>query len=294
MDEGPKSAPLVTAIIVVLDGETFIRDAIDSIMGQTLSDWELIVVDDGSTDGTAAIVRNYQRERPRQVRLITHPGERNCGIAASRNLGLKEARGTYIGFLDADDIWTPGKLAEQVAILEEDPSLGIIYGRSLIWYSWDKASHPSVFYYPLGVEPNRRYEPPVLFELLLENKAQTPTVCSALIRASLFRSLGGFDPTFRRMFEDLTFFAKALALAPVYVSDRTWSKYRQHPKSCSAISAAAGTDEAARLVFLRWLNASIGDFKPSFRVRRAIWRALAKVTFLNAKRLLHARLRALR
>jgi hypothetical protein len=164
----------------------------------------------------------------------------------------------------------------------------------LIWHSWDKASHPSDFYYPLGVEPNRRYEPSILFELLLENKAQTPTVCSALIRASLFRTLGGFDPTFRRMFEDLTFFAKALAFAPVYVSDRTWSKYRQHPKSCSAISAAAGADEAARLAFLRWLNASIGDFKPSIRVRSAIWRALAKVALLNAKRLVRARLRALR
>ena len=95
--------PRVTAIIVARNGEAYLRDAIDSIICQSFTDWELIVVDDGSTDGTGAIVRNYERELPYKVQLLAHPGNRNCGISASRNLALTRARGEYIAFLDADD-----------------------------------------------------------------------------------------------------------------------------------------------------------------------------------------------
>ncbi|HTU01432.1 MAG TPA: hypothetical protein VMG58_06435, partial [Candidatus Sulfotelmatobacter sp.] len=88
----------------------------------------------------------------------------------------------------------------------------------------------------------------------LENKAQTPTTCNALIRRTLFQRLGGFDDSFRAMFEDQTFFAKALLRAPAYVDDRVWARYRQHGASCSALSGARGDDQRARLTFLRWLK----------------------------------------
>jgi glycosyltransferase involved in cell wall biosynthesis len=294
MADGRTSSPTVSAIIVVRNGEAYLREAIDSIVCQSFTDWELIVVDDGSFDGTAAIVRGYERELPDKIRLINHPDGQNHGISASRNLGLTEVRGRYIGFLDADDVWLPEKLAAQVAIMGADRALGMIYGRTLIWHSWQEGSRREDFYYPLGVKPERRYDPPVLFELLLESKAQTPTTCNALMRNDLFATLGGFDDRFRLMFEDQTFFAKALAFAPAYVSDRTWAKYRQHSQSCSATSASAGNDEAARLTFLRWLNASIAHHSPSLRVRSAIWRTLAKATYVATKRRLLRQLRALR
>ena len=182
-------------------------------------------MDDGSTDGTVAIVREYEARLPDKVRLLAHHDGGNHGISASRNRGLEEARGTYVGFLDADDIWTPEKLAEQVPVMEADPELGMIYGRTLIWFSWNDATvNGKDFYYPLGAEPDVRHDPPALFELLLENKAQTPTTCGALMRSSLFAKLGGFEDSFRLMFEDQTFFAKALAFAPTYLSSRTWAK----------------------------------------------------------------------
>jgi glycosyltransferase involved in cell wall biosynthesis len=285
--------PQVTAIVVVRNGEAYLREAIHSIACQSLADWELIVVDDGSTDKSAAIVRQYQQELPRKIQLLAHSDCGNHGISASRNLGLAKARGRYIGFLDADDVWLPEKLSEQIAIMDADPSLGMVYGRTLIWYSWAGKSQPNDFYWPLGVEPDNRYEPPVLFELLLEGKTQTPTTCSALMRASIFTALGGFETRFRQMFEDQTFFAKALAFAPVYVSARTWAKYRQHSESCSAKSASEGADEAARLAFVRWLNSSMGGKNPSLRVRWAIWRALAKASYVAAKCAFGRRLRAL-
>jgi glycosyltransferase involved in cell wall biosynthesis len=253
----PGEGPAVTAAIVVLNGERFIGEAIASIAAQTFGDWELLVVDDGSTDATAAAAEAAFRHTDRPAALIRHEGGANRGIAASRNLALAHARGRYVAFLDADDVWEPRKLEEQVAILDADQSLGLVYGRTLIWHSWAQAAAEADFYYPLGVEPDRRYEPPALFDLLMRNRVQTPTTCNAIIRRTMVERLGGFEASFRTMFEDLTFFAKLLAVAPVFVSGRSWAKYRQHDQSCSALSAAAGADLARRWQFLRWLSGSL-------------------------------------
>ncbi|TGP23419.1 MULTISPECIES: glycosyltransferase family A protein [unclassified Mesorhizobium] len=278
MADNAPGQPRVTAIIVVFNGERYLREAADSIIGQSLTDWELLVVDDGSTDQSAVIIRDYEQRLPGKVRLLSHHDNRNHGISASRNRGLAEARGTYVAFLDADDTWLPEKLSEQVSIMESDPALGMIYGRTLIWHSWQEAADRADFYYPLGVEPDARYEPPLLFELLLQNEVQTPTTCNALMRASLFETLGAFENSFRLMFEDQTFFAKALAFAPAYVSGRAWAKYRQHSESCSVACAEAGTEGAARITFLKWLNRTMADRGASFRIRAAIWKALARET----------------
>jgi glycosyltransferase involved in cell wall biosynthesis len=264
----------VSAIIVVRNGEAYLAEAIDSVRGQTFPDWELLIVDDGSTDQTARIAKDYEAKYSGIIRLVSHAGGENRGIAASRNLGLANAHGTYIGFLDADDIWLPEKLTEQVAIMEADPELGLVYGRTLIWHSWKPDADNKDFYYPLGVDPDRRYDPPRLFRILLENKSQTPTTCNALMRADLLKALNGFEERFRLMFEDQTFFARALAIAPAYVSGRTWAKYRQHPESCSALSSRSGRDEAARLAFLHWLRGSMAGLEVQLNVRLTIWRSI--------------------
>ena len=103
-----------------------------------------------------------------------------------------------------------------------------------------------------------------------------------MIRATLFEQLGEFEDRFRLMFEDQTFFAKALAFRPAYVSSKVWAKYRQHPDSCSAQSEAAGTTQSARLEFLRWLNASMKN--KTFPIRLAIWKSLATALYSNARR----------
>jgi hypothetical protein len=164
----------------------------------------------------------------------------------------------------------PEKLAEQVVILDADPELGLVYGRTVIWHSWDHAPPRPDYYCDLGVPPDARYAPPVLFELLLENRAQTPTTCNVMIRASLFARLGGFDPRMRGMFEDLSFLGKALATTPAYVSGRTWARYRQHPESCTALSASSGGDTPARLRALHHLGAALAPHTPSPRARSAL------------------------
>jgi glycosyltransferase involved in cell wall biosynthesis len=258
----------------VFNGARYLREAIESVLGQSFDVWELIVVDDGSTDDSATIAWNYAEAHPDRIKLVAHPDAGNHGMAAARNLGISKARGRYIGFLDADDIWQPYKLEEQVAILDAGNAAELVYGRTLIWHSWSPAAKASDFYYSLGIEPNAVYAPPVLFRLLLENKAQTPTTCNALMRAELIRKIGGFDSSFPGMFEDQTFFARALAYAPAYVSDRHWANYRQHDESCSAVSAAAGRDEYTRLAFLVWLSRNMAGAGATWQIRVDVWRAL--------------------
>lgn len=112
--------PALSVIVPVHNRERMIGDAIRSLLMQGFADFELIVVDDGSTDGSAASVRTCD---DRRVRLLRH--ERNRGISAARNTGLAAARGRYIAWLDSDDVARPGRLAAQIAFLENNPGIAL-------------------------------------------------------------------------------------------------------------------------------------------------------------------------
>jgi hypothetical protein len=118
--------PRVSVVMAVHDGERYVGAAVDSVLAQTFRNLELLVVDDGSTDRSAEIVR--QRADPR-VRLIAN--ERNLGLAPSLNVGLAEARGEFIARLDADDVATPQRLARQVAFMDANPGVALLGS----WYT---------------------------------------------------------------------------------------------------------------------------------------------------------------
>jgi glycosyltransferase involved in cell wall biosynthesis len=101
------SLPLVSVIIIFLDEERFIQEAIESVFAQTYSHWELLLVDDGSKDASTQIARRCAETNPGRVRYLEHEDHRNRGMSASRNLGLQHAKGDFIAFLDADDVWLP-------------------------------------------------------------------------------------------------------------------------------------------------------------------------------------------
>ncbi len=107
-------APLLSVVMPAWNAERFVADAIGSVLAQTVPDWELLVINDGSTDGTAAILADCQRRDPR-IRVLGWA--ENRGIAHARNLGLASARGDLIAFLDSDDVWHPAKIARQVAFM---------------------------------------------------------------------------------------------------------------------------------------------------------------------------------
>ncbi len=101
--------PSVSVIIIFLNAERFFEEAIASVFAQTYDRWELLLVDDGSTDASTAIARRYARRYPDRVRYLEHPDHSNRGASSSRNLGVQHARGAYIAFLDSDDVWLPRK-----------------------------------------------------------------------------------------------------------------------------------------------------------------------------------------
>lgn len=115
------SAPGVSAVIPVRDGERYLGEAIESTLGQSRPPLEVIVVNDGSTDSSGEIARSYGPP----VRCITQPA---LGVSAALNAGTRLAGGELLAFLDADDLWTPYKLARQVAALDESPPVDAVLG----------------------------------------------------------------------------------------------------------------------------------------------------------------------
>ena len=91
--------PRVSVVLIFLDAERFLREAIESVLAQTFSAWELLLVDDGSTDGSSEIARCYAAEHPGAIRYLTHPGRENRGMSASRNLGIGAAAGEFVAFI---------------------------------------------------------------------------------------------------------------------------------------------------------------------------------------------------
>lgn len=110
----PDGAPLVSVITAAFNAERFISETIATVQAQSLKDWEMLIADDASSDGTADIVQRFSEQDPR-VRLIRQP--RNSGVSAARNRALAEARGRFIAFLDSDDLWQSEKLERQVKFM---------------------------------------------------------------------------------------------------------------------------------------------------------------------------------
>ncbi|MBQ5484196.1 MAG: glycosyltransferase family 2 protein [Lachnospiraceae bacterium] len=115
MEKQKNTRDMVSIITPCWNGEKYIAETMDSVLAQTYTNWEMIVVDDGSSDGSADLVRSYEKKDAR-IRLIC---QENAGSAAARNHGIKEAKGRYIALLDADDVWEENFLEEQLKLMAQ-------------------------------------------------------------------------------------------------------------------------------------------------------------------------------
>ena len=240
--EPASSEVAVTVVTIFFNGETFLDEAVHSVLSQTFAAWELILVDDGSTDRSSDIARQYAVRYPEKIRLVEHAGHQNRGMSASRNLGIRAGRGKYIALLDCDDVWHPEKLARQVEILDRHGEAAIVYNATMRWFSWtgkpkDAAKDEPR---PLGVAPGRLVYPPEMIPRFLRDEGQTPATCSILIRREAIESVGGFEEAFQSLYEDQAFFYKLFLRQVAFVQRGHWDWYRQHPESCCQI-ASGGT-----------------------------------------------------
>lgn len=266
--------PLVSVIIIFFNGERFIEEAIESVFAQTYDAWELLLVDDGSTDSSGTLALHYVERHPDKVCYFEHGGKRNRGMSASRNLGIRKARGQYIAFLDADDVWLPGKLEHQVGLLNSHPDVGMVYGPTQWWYSWS-GSRTEVqrdFVHPAsGPAPGRLVQPPTLLLEFLKSEGLSPCTCSILVRREVLERTGGFEECFRGLYEDQAFCAKVCLDTPVFASNVCSCRYRQHPASATEAALEAGEHRSARLAFLAWLDSYLSAQRINYaEVRRTI------------------------
>lgn len=211
--------PAVSVIMAAYNVEAFIDAAITSVRAQTFSRLELIVVDDGSTDGTAAVVERHAAADPR-VRLRHQP---NAGLSAARNHAMREARGAFFAILDSDDAWAPEFLALQLDVLERLPDVDIVTGNA--WFEGGPRSGQAA-----GPSPDPRPAPDLV--RLLED--ETAVFIMSVFRRRVFDSIGGFDEAFRSN-EDYDFWIRAaLAGFRFARNDRPAGYYRRRDDSLSA------------------------------------------------------------
>ncbi|MEJ7587677.1 MAG: glycosyltransferase family A protein [Ferruginibacter sp.] len=148
--------PLVTVIIPFLNGGRWLGEAIDSVISQTYTRWEMVLIDDGSDETHSLVAQRYADCYPGKISYIDHPGHVNRGVTVSRNAGIRLAKGSYIAFLDADDCWLPQKLQHQLEIFELQSEAGMICEASKFWYSWDKP-HLEDLIIQIGSQPDKLY-----------------------------------------------------------------------------------------------------------------------------------------
>lgn len=277
--------PLVSVIIIFLNMERFIAEAIDSVIKQSYGNWELLLVDDGSIDASTEIARRYVRRHTEKITYLEHDGHRNRGMSASRNLGVRRARGDYIGFLDADDAWFSHKLAEEVSILIANPEVGMVVGASEYWRSWTGHADDTDYIVNVGAPNDTIVEHPKLLTLLYPlGRGAAPCPSSLLMRRNVFEAVGGFEEDFRGMYEDQAFLAKAYLRTSTFVSSSCWDRYRLHPDSCVATAARAGSYHSIRQFFLRWLE---GYLTEEGVVDAKIWQALRSASWPYRHPILH-------
>lgn len=191
----------VSVIVPVYNGEAFIADAISSILRQNYVPMEIIVVDDGSTDKTAAIVKNFPE--------ITYIYQKNSGAPAARNRGLQIAKGNMIAFLDADDLWSDDKINLQLSLFRKEPSTEIVVGYTQRMQLIKTMNGKHYF---------RNYSDPVLGMDFI----------AALVRRSVFDKVGPIDETFLHC-DDWDWFMRAKELGITMLVHREVVRYyRRH------------------------------------------------------------------
>ncbi len=249
-------APEITVLLPVYNGQRYIAKAVDSVLSQTFGNFELLIVDDGSTDDTARIIRAFGDTRIRMVR-----NERRLKLSGALNRGFDLARGRYIARMDADDICLPKRLAVQSAFLDRHPEIGICGAHTQIFGMKKWEIHRA----PVGKENVRAH-------MFFDNPFVHPAV---MLRKSLFdkhglRYNGDYYPT-----EDYELWSRALRYFPGDNVDRVLLRYRLHPASMTRSDWNNMDEKATRIVGSLLNRAGLNVEKEELVFHRTIGREMS-------------------
>jgi glycosyltransferase involved in cell wall biosynthesis len=209
--------PLVSVIMPAYNAEKYIRDSIQSVLDQTYSNWELLVVDDGSTDKTADVVRQFAAQDSR----IKYIFQQNGRQSKARNTGIAQSSGTLLAFLDSDDLWLPQKLERQLQTLDAT-NVDVVYSNGVIIY--EPGATPGSTDFPVvggTIEGHRMFD-----LLLLMNFIPTQSV---VVRSEIVRNAGPFDESYS-VCEDYELWLRLAAHGALFHGmNEKLIKYRRHP-----------------------------------------------------------------
>lgn len=286
--ETPLPAPLVSVIVPFYNSEPYLAECIESVLIQEYTNWELILVDDGSTDNSTAIAEGYVKKFPGLVRCISHPGRINRGLCASRNAGVAESKGEYIALLDSDDVWTEKKLQHQVGLIAKYPQCTLFCEASLYWNSWGP-SRKGDKVVAIGVPSERVYSPPqLILNLYPLKKGATPCPSSLLIKKETVLKVGGFEESFNKkysLYEDQAFFFKIYLNEPVFVSSACNNYYRLRPGSLMAVAKNKEQYRQVQYFFFRWAKAYLKNSKDNYpEIDQALAKAIRSYKMLALRR----------
>jgi glycosyltransferase involved in cell wall biosynthesis len=252
---------LVSVVIPAFNAERYLGPAIESVLTQTYSDLELVVVDDGSTDGTASVVEACRDSRVRLLR------QSNAGVGAARNRGLEATTGSWVGFLDADDMWFPAKLERQLTVFAAAPELRAV--GCLMEYVSDSGGRLGVAGVPIG--PREQH-------LVAEGRLNPFPPSAPLFRRAALTAVGGYDETLAAsvpgLVEDLDVLSKVARSGPIWSVPTVLGAYRLHDGSASARHFFSQRDGIRYITALRSSEASGETLNwEQFRSchRRSLW-----------------------
>jgi glycosyltransferase involved in cell wall biosynthesis len=210
------SSPAVSVVIAAYNGARWIAETLDSVLAQTFRNFEVVVVDDGSSDETPSVVAGYGS----RVRCLRRE---NGGQPSARNFGIRAARGLYIAFVDADDLWLPEKLQLQMELLSKHPDLAWVYSDAIVF----DGENGKELYKISDVA--HLYEGDILRPLLILDFIPSPT---PVIRRDVFATVGYFDESpDLRIGEDWNMWLRIAAKYQVRFVNRPLAKYRAHSES---------------------------------------------------------------
>lgn len=205
------SRPAVSVVIPTFNRAEFIAEAIASVLRQSYPDFELIVVDDGSTDATADVVKTFDDDR------LIFLSQENRGRSVARNLALAKARGRYIAFLDSDDLYLEDKLEKQIAYMDRRPDVGMVYTSA---HCIDERGKPLEHSYAASVEGE-------IYKQVAFFLPVTITLPTVMVRREVLESVGNFDEVMER-FEDTDLWRRIAKRYPVGAIMEPTCRLRTH------------------------------------------------------------------
>jgi glycosyltransferase involved in cell wall biosynthesis len=243
-DAGP--APRISVVLAVYNGERYLKEAIESILGQTFANFEFLIIDDGSTDRTREIIRSYQDPR---IRLVVN--ETNEGLTRTLNRGLRLARGEFIARQDADDISEQERFEKQVAFMDANPEVALLGTQCIVVDTEGKCLWNSRM-------PQTWTE--IRWSMLFCNPFSHSSV---MLRRGLLPAIGLYNEEYRYS-QDYEFWSRIMRRHPVEILPDRLIRYRHHPQSMT--STYGSRTEEGRLLrltavgdLIRWSDAGVDE-----------------------------------